>query len=775
MSHMPNGALYTQLFTSITPSALASGTTANYAPVDVASGDSFQRHDLIRQATNAAGSTLSGLTAGQSGQFVIIENFGPGTLTLTDESSSASTASHRFTLPDGVDLTLPVGGSTMLIYDGATSRWRAGSGSGGGGSVSTQLLNISPLANQYDEAANEDPAEIDDWSDPAIATNTAIVWKGADWPATRFTGIDATGVVAGDVRIFLNLSVSGIDCGQVVLKHDHSGSSQNNRILCPGCKDFYIPVYGAVVMVYQAAIPGVTGSRWCVVDSKGWAGSSVMQSLNIYPSLLTDAVSGQLNDWNPTGVRLEEFIDADEGIAGGSNVLQDYSLIKVVTSAPVDLTGIGGVNGSNNIPTDWGPVKILINYGPHPITLHHQHAGSLEYHRLSLPQSRPLTLRQYESVMLVSPMQDSTGYDTGWRVISLGQSMLTDRSEVTLSAGLTSDLGELGDVVELEGTAPASWIDGMVPLRTAAAGLSSNEIRLLKNVGDVPIYIINRTDSESATENQFRLPEGNGATTEAPPMAIPPGSSMAFQYTEHSGDFSWYPLGAQPVQPTVNTGMSVTADVMAASAKTNDYAPVDFNTGLSGRWAHVWIIQGAFGTVLTGIDSTPGRAFLDVLVPSTNCNTVVQEATPGTAGNSTTLRFVADGTGAGTLDESGYPAIVYHYQNGVTTVTNFETKVAASTHLRIKSGGTGANVLAAPGDTFGPTSLAGGSSLPPFRYGDRVLLLNFLAGLTVNHQDAASLAANRLSIPQATLVLGQWGSMEFMWVGSWIMVGGKPA
>jgi hypothetical protein len=88
-------------------------------------------------------------------------------------------------------------------------------------------------------------------------------------------------------------------------------------------------------------------------------------------------------------------------------------------------------------------------------------------------------------------------------------------------------------------------------------------------------------------------------------------------------------------------------------------------------------------------------------------DTVVQENTDGAEGNATTIALASDGAGVGSLDESAYPAIVFHFAPTVTTVADFETAVGASTHLRVLTPGTPANVLGV-GDVLAATNLAGG-------------------------------------------------------------------
>ena len=101
------------------------------------------------------------------------------------------------------------------------------------------------------------------------------------------------------------------------------------------------------------------------------------------------------------------------------------------------------------------------------------------------------------------------------------------------------------------------------------------------------------------------------------------------------------------------------------------------------------------------------HATLDLAPLTANVKTVLRSKAPGTPGNSITLQFVADGTGVGTLSEGAYPAIVFHYQGGVTTVANFESAVTASANLEIIAVD-GIVTLTSPGDTFGPTALTGG-------------------------------------------------------------------
>lgn len=120
----------------------------------------------------------------------------------------------------------------------------------------------------------------------------------------------------------------------------------------------------------------------------------------------------------------------------------------------------------------------------------------------------------------------------------------------------------------------------------------------------------------------------------------------------------------------------------------------------SGIENGLWLVHGA-------------RAYLDLAVPGTLIDSVIEAIAGGTGGNSITMAFTADGTGVGSLTRSGTD-FTFHYESAVTTVGDFEAAVAALTGgdrlIRVKTAGTSATALVAPGDTFTATNLASGSA-----------------------------------------------------------------
>ncbi len=63
----------------------------------------------------------------------------------------------------------------------------------------------------------------------------------------------------------------------------------------------------------------------------------------------------------------------------------------------------------------------------------------------------------------------------------------------------------------------------------------------------------------------------------------------------------------------------------------------------------------------------------------------------------------------GKLDESAYPAIVFYFKTGVTTVLDFENAVTASQHMAVVTPGTPGDVFLVGDDDFAATALASGT------------------------------------------------------------------
>ena len=160
---------------------------------------------------------------------------------------------------------------------------------------------------------------------------------------------------------------------------------------------------------------------------------------------------------------------------------------------------------------------------------------------------------------------------------------------------------------------------------------------------------------------------------------------------------------------------------------------------------------GAQIEVAAAGDNSPAiKAELDLGAETENVDTVIEATVAGSAGDAITIAFVADGTGAGSFTRS-VAALTFHFEDGVTTVTNFESAVAALAGgddiIGVKTAGTGANILAAPGDVLAATNLAGGDDT------EGATVVEDGTTVTIHYVDGESTVANvEAAIAESTLI-----------------------
>jgi len=120
-------------------------------------------------------------------------------------------------------------------------------------------------------------------------------------------------------------------------------------------------------------------------------------------------------------------------------------------------------------------------------------------------------------------------------------------------------------------------------------------------------------------------------------------------------------------------------------------------------------LTGALGDF--GFDPVFATLKPSAAVPGSGLDTVLEARLRGAGGNAITLTTVAGGALA--LGNVG-TAFTLTYVSGVTTVAQVEALInallplAVGSYFRIKTPGTGATVLTAPADTFGPINFTGG-------------------------------------------------------------------
>lgn len=164
--------------------------------------------------------------------------------------------------------------------------------------------------------------------------------------------------------------------------------------------------------------------------------------------------------------------------------------------------------------------------------------------------------------------------------------------------------------------------------------------------------------------------------------------------------------------------IKVIGDSAAAAGVTIDVSDMDFvihfesgvstqgdvNTAINALTGSNKLIQvktaGTTDTVLVN-----GRSFIDMDTVFTDADSTIQAGfNTGVDGDLYGVMAIPDGTGAGSLEvldlASGGKMLVYHFEDGVSTVTNFEDALAllSPADFELKTAGTGANTFDNPDD-----------------------------------------------------------------------------
>lgn len=530
---------------------------------------------------------------------------------------------------NGVKGQLAVDRATGDVWQNTTNgtAWAAFTGGGGGGGV-LQSLGFSPMAPDPYPGANMPEGQIDNYADPSLATHSLLWFKGADNQGTRLTGMDSTGVAPGSVRAFVNLALLGVgqcDAGTVTLIDENDPLALNslavNRFKLGGCTSHTCPILGMTLMVYgPSADIAPADRRWVLLSDNGMEQRTVTQSLQFYPNLHAGTVevplTGNLDDWDPIG--WSPYLPG-EGIGGSNCEFRSHSLIRAFVAADdgatpgATITGMVTRPGGLPRPPDFGPVKVIVNYGPGTLRIAHLSGLSVVENRIYCPNARDLLVPMYSAVWLYSPYDNLPDNVNQWRVLGMGNEVFPTVETTVARVEALQLAGQVSGVLPALPTVVSDWdpfignpshsviealtnvngsaIDG---LNAPASATFNGNWYLLKNTGDGPLVILPEVGSLSDPENQFVLPG-------SAPLVLSPKSGVAIRYDSAS---KWRAYDNGNTQPTARLTSRCTPAILPAAA-VNDYAPVDELTALPGRYAQWWRVRGSVGTVLTGIDATP--------------------------------------------------------------------------------------------------------------------------------------------------------------------------
>ena len=316
---------------------------------------------------------------------------------------------------------------------------------------------------------------------------------------------------------------------------------------------------------------------------------------------------GTVDNWDPVG---ESPYGIQRGIAGSDCLFKDHTLIRcIIDVAGLTVTGLA-TSGDENA-RDWGPLKVFLNLGPGTMTFANLNAGSVIQNRLQCPNGRDFILPPGSAVWFVHPyFFEPAGGTPQWWCLGASNEVFPSVStptrvtakQITLTPAdapamlpavpaVTSDYAPGSAAIWEILTHPnGSIVDGFVPVQPLVPG----EIHVVRNVGSGPLIIPHETASASAINNRFVMP-GQA------PAIIPQQGCEIIEYLSVG---KWGMVDRGNVEMTFSTPGFIVPAVFPA-ANVNDYDPSDAVTGLSGRYAYQWRVQGAVGTNLTGISAAP--------------------------------------------------------------------------------------------------------------------------------------------------------------------------
>ena len=329
-----------------TPPALPAGVTNNLAPA------AFANNSSNRWATDAAGSTVTGIVAPGTERFILLTNLGPGELIFTDEDA-LSTAANRFAL-GGASVVLPPDAAVVMRYDAASARWRV---------YGTQdaLTTLSPVLTPAALAAGT----TNDYGPAGLAGASVLRLDTTAGNATL------TGLVAqrgGDIRVIENIGAN-----LLVLASNDAGSAAANRFSLGANSYFVIPARGTATVIYDATI-----SEWVLISS-GQGAAMYADTLTVGGAYANSGIATvdvmSMGSWR--------FNSQNSPAALAAGNTNDYAIsdsegtIRITTDAANSvLTGIAGSGGR--------AVHPIFNLGPGTLTLKNADAGSAAANRFEL-------------------------------------------------------------------------------------------------------------------------------------------------------------------------------------------------------------------------------------------------------------------------------------------------------------------------------------------------------------------------------------------------------
>jgi hypothetical protein len=327
-----------------------------------------------------------------------------------------------------------------------------------------------------------------DWNPAGLHTNGVVFMEAADNSGAVVTGMDATGFKDGDVVTLCNFN-GHMDASSIGFPNLDSRSLQANQFFVPnggktddpsGASTLWAKIGVDECQDVMRASPirsDPTLHYWVFKGARGRTQDLVMGRMQLFPQMNTAAVTGTVNDWNPTPAGPFTYtcaLNPGPGTApcnlDGSPVTNQAASVVYVntaTGAGAVLTGYKYYSGPAG---DLGPVVYFVNLGPGLLTFKdHGTSVSLNQFNIEGDGSNSLVLRVGGIVGFFHPNDSGYWYQIGHNDAVFATTFVQAKDGIIVSQGADgfalsiqggTSVIQGGAVVDFADTASTVMVDG---------------------------------------------------------------------------------------------------------------------------------------------------------------------------------------------------------------------------------------------------------------------------------------------------------------------------
>lgn len=561
-------------------------TNGSYPSENIASHDVIIVRGGDNEATAFTGLDATGLSAFDTRYLLNLGTKAGGSPPTANESYYGAIDAGQILLVDSTSGRKLVMSPLTITLDGTTNEWSATAH--GRGTMDGPFYVQS--------AGGSVPTELSGKHLWLIRTG-ANTGKFADSlvHARNGAAIDFTGNGSGTITLVTNEWTTHIVA---------NASTAGNRFMCPGGHDFLIPSMSVCELMRNE-----NNDAWIVVGcaTNGEAKRTITAMLQFYPSLTigkVTPVSGSLDNFNETG--WDQYTGSHFGQGTSDLEFRSHTVVRMfVDAAGAELTGMVARPLAFLKPTDFGPVKVIVNMGPGLLTVKHQSGSSNIENRIYCPYDRDIVIPPGSAGWFWSPWPDDPDAIGQWQCLSPSDryfpSVTTpgpiEGAELTLTnVNTTSTLNavsgstnyidrgsDYSSFLRLATHSDGSVLGGIKP--KAASG--KVEVMAIVNVGQGPLIIL---DEDTGATASWRIETPGNV-----PYVVNTRSVLWLLWDP--GTNHWK-VAENPTQ-----WRRITPAVMGAG-NVDSWDPTDNTTGMSFKYAK-WIRCQGNGTT-TNLRSMKG-------------------------------------------------------------------------------------------------------------------------------------------------------------------------